>query len=306
MEEEKNILKWLNGDMSDRELAAFKQTSAYKKYAQIAQYASDLKPNQLNTTQAYAAFKNKAEAKNTTPKVIKPNFNWISAAAAAVVAVLITTYFIFSNPATTTEAKLAQLTQTQLPDQSEVLLNSGSLLTYVKNDWDKNKREVKLKGEAYFKVTKGSNFIVETSAGKVQVLGTQFNVKERKDYFEVHCYEGRVRVDHGGKKLVLTPGERYRFINGTGKKMTGLPATQPSWTLDESSFDAIPLKYVLNELERKFDITITTQSIDLDQLFAGSFGNKNLDKALRAVTVPLGIEYDDTNPKNIRLYANNQ
>ena len=50
----------------------------------------------------------------------------------------------------------------------------------VENKW-KNERSVNLDGEGFFKVAKGSKFDVETSAGTVSVVGTQFNVKNRKD-----------------------------------------------------------------------------------------------------------------------------
>jgi Fe2+-dicitrate sensor, membrane component len=65
-----------------------------------------------------------------------------------------------------------------------VNLNSSSQLSYSKNKWD-SKREVTLNGEAFFKVSKGSTFDVITLNGKVSVLGTQFNVKQRENYFEV-------------------------------------------------------------------------------------------------------------------------
>jgi ferric-dicitrate binding protein FerR (iron transport regulator) len=46
--------------------------------------------------------------------------------------------------------------------------------------------------EAYFQVKKGQTFSVNTTDGVVKVLGTHFNVKQRKNYFEVNCFEGLV------------------------------------------------------------------------------------------------------------------
>ena len=34
-----------------------------------------------------------------------------------------------------------------------------------------------------------------TDLGEVKVLGTQFNVQSNKEYIEVHCFEGKVRVN---------------------------------------------------------------------------------------------------------------
>ncbi|MBQ0740845.1 FecR domain-containing protein, partial [Aquimarina celericrescens] len=80
-----------------------------------------------------------------------------------------------------------------LPDGSFVDLNAGSELTHQRFFWSQN-REITLQGEGYFKVTSGTNFTVTTSLGKIEVLGTQFNIKEREKLFEVNCYEGRVKV----------------------------------------------------------------------------------------------------------------
>jgi ferric-dicitrate binding protein FerR (iron transport regulator) len=42
--------------------------------------------------------------------------------------------------------------------------------------------------EAYFQVKKGQTFSVNTTDGVVKVLGTHFNVKQRKNYFEVKLF----------------------------------------------------------------------------------------------------------------------
>ena len=303
MENEKNILKWLNGEMSPLELEAFKKTSDYKKYAQIANYSTNLRPEQLDLTKSYADLKTKLEER-TKSKLVTPNFKWMGAAAAAVVILLFSTYFIFSERQIDTVAKVTQTKQTQLPDASDVLLNSGSKLSYTIKEWKKGNREVNLEGEAFFKVTKGSDFKVTTTTGVVQVLGTQFNVRDHNDYFEVQCYEGRVRVTFNNQKVILLSGERYRFINGSGEKIDGLVAKQPSWITDESSFDEVPIKYVINELERKYDVKITTEYIDLKQLFTGSFSTTDLEKALKSVAIPLELNFEYIGKKTIRLYAN--
>ena len=66
-----------------------------------------------------------------------------------------------------------------LPDQSKVWMNSNSKLVY--NVGVNNTREVKLIGEAFFKVFKDKSrpFIVSANNIKVEVLGTSFNVKAR-------------------------------------------------------------------------------------------------------------------------------
>ena len=69
-----------------------------------------------------------------------------------------------------------------LPDGTEVWLNSESTLTYS-TDFGRTTRDVKLIGEAYFKVhkDKGHQFIVHILDVEVKVYGTEFNVKSYSD-----------------------------------------------------------------------------------------------------------------------------
>ena len=43
MEDFKNILKWLNDEMTDEELAVFRKTADYKLYKNIAEEAKNIK-----------------------------------------------------------------------------------------------------------------------------------------------------------------------------------------------------------------------------------------------------------------------
>ncbi len=108
---------------------------------------------------------------------------------------------------------IAEKTAVELPDLSQVKLNAQSRLTFNKKSWNK-KREVVLDGEAYFKVAKGSKFSVITKDGTVTVLGTQFNVKHRDNYFEVVCFEGSVGVEYKESSVTLKPGYSFLIIDG--------------------------------------------------------------------------------------------
>jgi len=83
-----------------------------------------------------------------------------------------------------------------LPDGSLVFLNSKSSISYSKDF--KNKRELKLTGEAYFEVKKNPErpFLVETEKIKTRVLGTSFNIKAYKNsQTMVSVNTGKVEVD---------------------------------------------------------------------------------------------------------------
>ena len=88
-------------------------------------------------------------------------------------------------------------TKLQLPDGSQVWLNSETKLTYP-DKFDESSREVRLEGEAYFDVVKDANrpFVVHTSGIDIHVLGTDFNVKSyaSEPTIETTLIRGRVEI----------------------------------------------------------------------------------------------------------------
>ena len=151
-----------------------------------------------------------------------------------------------------------------LPDNSKVILNANSTLSFNKNNWNEN-RNLNLNGEAYFKVEKGSDFVVETKEGKVTVLGTQFNVKTDTDFFEVICYEGKVKAETNTLNTILIKGDAFRKMKGSLPEKWMISAVEPSWKKGESSFKSVPLEYVIKAL--KTDL--------LDNILKKSFYNLN-------------------------------
>ncbi|MGI9174699.1 MAG: FecR family protein, partial [Rhodothermales bacterium] len=109
----------------------------------------------------------------------------------------------------------------ELPDGSDVQLNSGSRLAYRRGfaRWPfvpSAQRLVSLQGEAFFEVQPGGRpFVVETFNAHVEVLGTRFNVRawleSRTSATRVTLAEGKVRAvrrDAPGPDVVLSePGQ---------------------------------------------------------------------------------------------------
>lgn len=302
MKNERDILRWLDAEMDPQELEEFKKTEDYKNYSAIALYAQQLRAPLVDQNQSYDVFKRKMDRKEE-PKVIPMRNSWISAAAAALVVLLISIYFLSGYGGTTIKTDFAQITNTELPDGSQVTLNAASRIDYNKNSWKENQRNVELTGEAFFKVTKGGDFKVETGIGVVRVLGTQFNVKARDNFFEVQCFEGKVSVSHNNQEIILTAGYKFQVINGQSNKQAGLESEQPLWMSKESHFDSIPLKYVLAELERQYNVTIDVSSIETSQLYTGGFKHDDLTRALQSVTVPLDLSFKVEGNK-VKLYQN--
>ena len=289
MKNEKEILKWLNNELSSEEIEDLKQSEDLQILEKITHYASQLETPQVDAHAALEAFKARNHSKKKT-KVRTLNFNTFYKVAAVVVVMLTSAYFLFFNTITSFETQIAQTKSVTLPDNSEVILNSASKLSFNEKTWA-DERALTLEGEAFFKVQKGQTFSVNTTAGVVTVLGTQFNVKERKNYFEVNCYEGLVSVTYNNKTIKLPPGKTFRVINGTIENVEDFNVQNPSWIQQESSFKKIPLDQVIAELQRHYNIKIKVEGVDTSKLFTGSFTHTDQEIALLAITIPLQLSY---------------
>lgn len=290
------LAKWLAGEMSDEELLAFKKTVEYKDYKFIVDVMGGLDTPTYDQQKNFSATLNKISNQKNTPKVRTLFPRWIFAAAAAVVLFLGYSFFFQQ---TTYQAKLAEQASFQLPDGSEVLLNAGSEIAYKSFNWN-NDRSLSLTGEAYFKVKKGSKFTVKTKEGSVAVLGTQFTVNSRNDFYNVTCFEGKVKVTSGKLNHILTPGNAISIQNNiaTPYKTTDVI---PSWTVKESSFNKVAIYEVVTELERQYNITVFGKENLKAANFTGRFSHTNLQQALTTVFDTMEIPYTFDANSNVRI-----
>ena len=289
MNKENDILKWFEGEISSEDIKKSYPSEDFSALEKMGFYSKQLEAPKVDAQKALAEFKARKLKKNE-PKVIPLNFKSFMKIAAIFVVMLTSSYFLFFNNAKSFETQIAQTKTFNLPDDSEVILNAQSKLSFNKKEWKEN-RNLELDGEAFFKVTKGEKFTVITDAGSIQVLGTQFNVKERDNYFEVQCYEGSVSVTSSKEKVILTPGKSFRVIDGAVVLAKDFNAENPSWLAQESSFDNVPLWQVINELEIQYDITIDASNVDTSKTFTGTFTHTEKNVALQSITIPLKLSY---------------
>ncbi len=284
------LAKWLANDIPEEALKAFEQTEDYELFSKIAMESKGFTREHLDKEAVYTSILDALNDHKKEATKVRPLFpKWLAAAAASVV-LFITAFYLF-NGNTTESSGFGEQLAVVLPDNSEVTLNAKSQLTYNKKDWDNNRR-LTLEGEAYFKVAKGSTFTVATSEGNVSVLGTQFNVLQDKDFLEVTCFEGQIKVESHGNVVFLTAGKIFKSHKGKViPENEGTDSSRPDWTSGESVFKSIPLQVVLNSLKKQYDVKIKSNIHDANKLFTGSFAHSNLEQALEAVLLPMNITY---------------
>lgn len=151
-----------------------------------------------------------------SPSVRRWRWRWIG--TATVVFALLIAGWWWSHPVEMTAAPGPSVTHT-LPDGSTVELHGDSRLTYSRTFAsvplvEADRRVVALQGEAYFEVDAGNRpFIVRTPSLRVEVVGTAFSVRGRREEPRqafVALEEGRLHVTNPAnkdQKMTLTPGE---------------------------------------------------------------------------------------------------
>jgi len=184
----------------------------------------------------------------------------------------------------------------RLPDQSQVTLNTNSTLRVPRNFTSGTVREVWLSGEAFFSVTHlhhHRKFIVHARKMDIEVLGTKFNVNDRRGATQVVLQEGKVKIVSFLKAkadtILMKPGQLVKA--SLQEKQVALKKLQPemyaAWRENKLVFDEMPLPEVLQTVEDHYGVRFLNQSKDttwLRQRYTGILPNNDLHVILRALS----------------------
>lgn len=153
----------------------------------------------------------------------------------------------------------------ELADGTKVWLNAASELSYPVS-FNAVERDVELRGEAYFEVTKSEvPFVVKTGNMDVRVLGTAFNVMAYADEsdVEVTLEEGSVRIHADDKEALLSPGQQAVFEKTDSILQVKKVDTEiyTGWRSGEFLFEGESLERVGRKLARWYDMEIVVDSV---------------------------------------------
>lgn len=303
MEDNYTLAKWLNNELEGEELKAFEASEDFAVYQKIKDYSAQLKTPNFEEDKI---LKTVLSQKKKEQKVITSKKSWLFKIAALLVLGIGITFAMRNFVSFSESALNGEKISFVLPDNSEVVLNSGSEIQYKKWNWG-TERKLKLDGEAFFKVAKGKTFEVETDLGKVTVLGTQFNVKSRNNRIDVICFEGRVKVNYNLEEVILTKGMSVAFEDGKKIAISNPTSSQPTWLSNEISFSKEKLSTILEEISRQYNITVECKESPSNQDFSGTIPMDNLAVALEIITNTYHLKPVDSkiNDKKIILESLN-
>ena len=179
-------------------------------------------------------------------------------------------YCVVSTPAATT-------TLVTLSDGTKVMLNANSTLEYPASFDDAEVREVRLKGEAHFEVTKNPHrpFVVKAGEMQTQVLGTIFDVKAyRKDASKVTLMQGKVKVSNADTEVEMRPGQTAT-LQADKIVVSKASSSASDWLEGDFDMDQVTLAEAMSDIGAWYNKTVVFQSqVNMDKLIHFRFSRR--------------------------------
>lgn len=191
-----------------------------------------------------------------------------------------------------------------LEDGTVITLNKNSRLSYS-NKYGKDKRDVKLEGEAYFEVSKDPDkpFLVEMNGASIVVLGTHFNVKADADSDDITAtlVEGSIRFEGAKQNIVMTPNQQLTFSRSTNKVDIKHVDTDvfTAWKDGLLKYKSIPFIELMEELKNTYKVDIKIDNEELKKptvTVSGTFSREqSIEQILKVISRSLPIRWNNSN-----------
>ncbi|QEM09568.1 FecR family protein [Mucilaginibacter rubeus] len=319
------IIGYLEGKISEEETQYLLQKVQTDKefsdaFEDIAEIWSARKPVPSNTVKANDALNrlNKKIDQLETPSnqqaAPKPNviilkLRPVLAVAASVLFLACAFWFYKTHISNKTANTLAlienhtapgQKKKINLPDGTIVTLNASSNL-HIAVNFDDEKREVYLDGEAFFDVKRNPQkpFIVHTGKVATQVLGTHFNVSAyvNDSNITVSLVEGKVQVDMNNdlsKRVILDPGKQmiYSKSDGQARVIDFITEDITGWKENKLVFNYDSWTDAAKKLSRWYGVPVKLQDSTLLRCkLKGTFDNIPLNKVMEQIKMVSDISW---------------
>ncbi len=286
---QKLLQKYLNGRCTPEEkkqLYNHLSQNRAEEYDEVFQQlwtevAEASQPSPAVSDRMYQAIAKKGQINSEKSLRIR---SWLMAASLSGLTILLGFLYYFIYDTTKVhQTQFSEVKTLELPDGSTVHLNANSQLSYSSSLATDQIREVWLTGEAYFEITHQKTtadqpvkLVVHTNQVDIEVLGTAFNVKDRRGITQVVLDEGKVRLtspETNAELLAMAPGESAKVDQQQSVSIQKViePAQISSWKENELYFNDQPLYEIQEILADSYGVELQFASQELSQLrFTGS------------------------------------
>lgn len=232
-----------------------------------------------------------------SPGYVQPKMNWLLRIAAVMIPALIVSFLIWQYGKNdvkqlTLSSGIGRIEQS-LPDGSVIYLTPNSSFEYPEKFGD-DARNVKLKGEAFFEITKDATrpFTIALENAEVRVLGTSFNIKAfSKEKTEVVVETGKVLFS-AVNKVELEKGDKGKMdSSGSISKSKSVETGYYSHKTQTLIFENTELKKVIEVINSVFstEIIFEDESIGNCRLTA-TFREQNIDSVLEVIAATFNLD----------------
>lgn len=174
-----------------------------------------------------------------------------------------------------------------LPDGTKVWLNAASYLKFP-TAFRGDKRNVELKGEAYFEVAQNAKqpFEVAVNNMQVQVLGTSFNINgyEDESNIKTSLIDGKVKVISENNASILAPGHEAIMNKNTNDIKVAAADVDDAiaWKNNVFSFQNADIPTIMRQIARWYDVEISYEGKVPTEKFVGEVSrNSNVSEVLK-------------------------
>jgi ferric-dicitrate binding protein FerR (iron transport regulator) len=276
------------------------------KQADEADQSRHISVSENEKERAFDNIISRIELDESEPTYVIPIYRKMWFRAAAIITVVILAGIAMLSIPMTIEAPEGEFTSHILPDGSEIILNSGSAVSYGRIFGLLN-RNISLTGEAFFNVEKGEKtFTVSTHNAEIRVTGTRFNVRswpDESDQTSVDLQEGSLElysVNNSVEPVRLLPGQGS-VVEGLSEKPQDPERISPekafAWTENRFSFENRPVFQILREIERRYalNIAVTERGILNDSLTIYYNNQVEAEQIIRDISQAKALKYREVN-----------
>lgn len=226
---------------------------------------------------------------------LKPFIITFTAAASIALVAMLTVF----NPQETPVVSVTASThgeQVDLPDGSQVWLNKDATIAYSET-FDGDERPVKLQGEAYFDVAKNPEkpFVVSVGDASVKVLGTAFNIKQKKSAITVSVTEGKVAFSDEKNTAVLNKGDEAALTESDIVVSQFSSNNFLAWKTKKLEYKNEQVGMIVKDINELFDKTFVVKAESLDTMrISTSVDVNTFAEATELLALTIGAEIDST------------
>ena len=298
MNDNQDILlsKWLQGSISSEELTLLKQKYNLEELKDILDAQQNYDLDIVPAEEMWEGFQHQQDLEQV--EQLRSGKSFFALPIFIFLLILLGLGLVYFLKSDGIKTKRTEQQNYEFADGSKVIVGPESNLTFNESKWNEERR-LELYGQAFFDVEKGKEFIVETNAGNIRVLGTEFDIWQiHNEFLRVQCYEGSVAVKaNNQKEVVLKPGEEVRINKNILSDITSISENQSDWLDNQRQYKSLPAYLVLGDMSRFYGKKFTMPKSLENEVFSGYLPTNNLEDMVKKFAIPMSWKWEEVGGK---------